>query len=130
MCFRPPQVGLPKKCPSCGAMNQSNLTHCKKCKTELPEGEVPMIKCPACGAENRFDTDACDNCGLLVEEMVERGLVIPEMKEPSKTGAMMPPGLSRPPAVPPGAPPRVPGSPPRAPGSPPKAPGAPKVPGV
>lgn len=111
MCFRPPQVGKPKRCPSCGAMNQYNLTHCKRCKAELPEGDVPMIKCPSCGKENRYDTDACDFCGMTAAEMIEAGLVIPQVNEeklvgmrpPTAPGAPMAPGVPKAPTAPPGA---------------------------
>ena len=35
MCFRPPSVGKPIKCPSCGALNPNIAKNCVKCKTDL-----------------------------------------------------------------------------------------------
>lgn len=35
MCFRPPSAVKPVKCPSCGTMNPSTSTVCRKCKEKL-----------------------------------------------------------------------------------------------
>jgi predicted RNA-binding Zn-ribbon protein involved in translation (DUF1610 family) len=40
MCFRPPYVGKPIKCPNCGKMNPATNKNCVQCNTELkPENK-------------------------------------------------------------------------------------------
>ena len=46
MCFRPAEISLPKKCPECGAMNDSNETVCKECGAELPAAAIPGVGAP------------------------------------------------------------------------------------
>lgn len=41
MCFRPSGISLPKKCPACGAMNDSERTTCEECGADLPESSLP-----------------------------------------------------------------------------------------
>lgn len=35
MCFRPPSVNKPIKCPACGAINPAIAKTCLKCKADL-----------------------------------------------------------------------------------------------
>lgn len=39
MCFRPPTVNKPIKCPSCETLNPANLKLCKKCQGPLEAEE-------------------------------------------------------------------------------------------
>lgn len=59
MCFRPPQVNKPQKCPECNAYNQPNAKICKKCGAELD-----MVTCPECGAKQPAANSVCGNCGF------------------------------------------------------------------
>lgn len=61
MCFRPPEMKAPKKCPACGARNPGMNKVCKKCGEPLPE---TMIPCPACGALQPEGSKVCGNCGF------------------------------------------------------------------
>ncbi|WP_373657689.1 zinc-ribbon domain-containing protein [Sporomusa acidovorans] len=36
MCFRPPEIKAPVKCPECGARNLGTNKTCKKCGKPLP----------------------------------------------------------------------------------------------
>lgn len=44
MCFRPPSVSKPKKCPSCGTVNPGNLKECRNCKHPLDSGEQKTVE--------------------------------------------------------------------------------------
>lgn len=44
MCFRPPTVNKPIKCPCCGTLNPSNLKLCKKCQEALKTEEKKESK--------------------------------------------------------------------------------------
>lgn len=91
MCFRPPQVGKPIKCPECGAMNPFNQAKCKKCKAELPHPEEEMMKCPQCGALNLPGSDVCDECGLtMADALAMKGPAVPPAP-PKAPGAPIPP---------------------------------------
>jgi ribosomal protein L40E len=68
MCFRPPTVGKPKKCPECGSVNPAIVKQCRKCGVDLPEPETEKIKCPRCGAENLQSAVKCPECGLTAGE--------------------------------------------------------------
>lgn len=61
MCFRPPSVTKPTKCPSCGIFNLPPNKTCKKCGAELPE---EMIPCPECGVPQPISSKVCGNCGF------------------------------------------------------------------
>lgn len=61
MCFRPPEMKPPKKCPECGARNPGMKTTCKKCGAPLPP---TMIDCPHCGVPQPEDNKVCTNCGF------------------------------------------------------------------
>lgn len=61
MCFRPPEIKPPVKCPECGARNAGHLTNCKKCGTPLPE---PTMPCPFCGVQQPYSSKVCANCGF------------------------------------------------------------------
>jgi ribosomal protein L40E len=68
MCFRPPSVGKPKKCPECGSYNPAILKQCRKCGGDLPEPEAVKMTCPRCGAENPASAPKCGECGLTAGE--------------------------------------------------------------
>ncbi|TWH59485.1 double zinc ribbon protein [Desulfitobacterium sp. LBE] len=61
MCFRPPEVAAPKKCPECGARNPGVFKTCKKCGNPLPEAK---ITCPECGKQMPDSHKVCSNCGF------------------------------------------------------------------
>jgi len=45
MCFRPPGVNKPQKCPHCGAFNKPTATVCAKCGFNGEEGSGdPALK--------------------------------------------------------------------------------------
>lgn len=71
MCFRPPEVKKPKKCPVCGALSPFTVNACRKCGTPLPDPEPEKIKCPRCGAKNPITAKVCSSCGLTVQETTE-----------------------------------------------------------
>lgn len=64
MCFRPPTVSKPKKCPNCGMPNPAIAKVCFKCKTELPKNQ---IACPSCGKMNDDSALECVHCGFTGE---------------------------------------------------------------
>ena len=59
MCFRPPQVNKPIKCPECSAYNRPGSKLCNKCGAELD-----MIACPECGVKQPITNTVCGNCGF------------------------------------------------------------------
>ena len=61
MCFRPPKLSKPKKCPNCGMLNPVIAKVCIKCKTELPKTQ---IACPSCGKMNDASALECVHCGF------------------------------------------------------------------
>jgi predicted RNA-binding Zn-ribbon protein involved in translation (DUF1610 family) len=67
MCFRPPQVQKPKRCPNCNAMQPGIAKVCKKCGTELPSSDVFVFPCPKCGNEWVSSDPVCE-CGLTIAE--------------------------------------------------------------
>ena len=68
MCFRPPSVSKPKRCPDCNSLNPGTLTVCRKCGAALPEPEPVKVLCPRCGAENLESDTVCKECGLTAGE--------------------------------------------------------------
>lgn len=50
MCFRPPEVDLRKKCPSCGAENPDSAMKCGECGAEFPEAVLYQGVPPVSGA--------------------------------------------------------------------------------
>ena len=61
MCFRPPTVRKPKKCPKCGILNPATIKTCNKCGAELPGDTTP---CPHCGVQQPVTNKVCKNCGF------------------------------------------------------------------
>ena len=69
MCFRPPSVGKPQKCPECGALNPGAAKTCVKCKAALPEVKPEPIVCPKCGTENEAGAMVCKECGITAAQL-------------------------------------------------------------
>jgi len=40
MCFRPPEIGMRKKCPACGAENDDSDMVCTACGEMFPEAAI------------------------------------------------------------------------------------------
>jgi uncharacterized OB-fold protein len=143
MCFRPAQVSMPIKCPSCGALNPFNVMVCKKCKTPL-NNDLQMVKCPKCNRLNLLESGICDDCGLDFQEiqgMIQSGEIALEAvivhadgspidwttaqkPELSGTAASVQTVVSSAPK-PPGPPP-APSAPKMPPAAPPRSPVSPK----
>lgn len=54
-------IGIPDKCPKCGAILKKGAIKCYKCGLDL----LPIIdpRCPECGKRVSIGSDICDKCG-------------------------------------------------------------------